>query len=142
MILKVFKAIWFLSLIIFLVVFMYNYAALPQIITVIEATSPFSLSRDALFYSVLAVATVFNVFVFVINKLFSVQAEFRAWFYGLIICLNAFLITAVNFVALYNSSEKFDYQAIGLIIYGSIALVIIWSISWPVYVLAKKVFLK
>jgi hypothetical protein len=139
MALKVFKALWFLSLLIFLGVFMYNYAAMPEILTVLESATPFSLSRDALFYGVLAVAAIFNLFVFVINKLFAAQRDFRAWFYGLIISLNIFLITGVNFVALYNSSEKFDYQSIGPIVYGSIVLVLGWSISWPFYLIVKKI---
>jgi hypothetical protein len=138
MTLKVFKAIWFLSLVIFLGVFMYNYASLPETITVLESETPFSLSRDALFYCVLAVAAIFNLFVFVVNKLFASQLDFRAWFYGLVISLNIFLIVGVNFVTLYNSSEKFDYQSIGSIIYGSIVLVLVWAVSWPVYALVKR----
>ncbi|MCX8491651.1 MAG: hypothetical protein ORN54_11345 [Cyclobacteriaceae bacterium] len=142
MVLKVFKAVWFLSLITFLGVFMYNYASMPEVITVIELETPFSLSRDALFYCVLAVAAISNLFVFVINKLFASQLDFRAWFYGLVISLNIFLIVGVNFVALYNSAEKFDYQAIGSIIYGSIALVVGWAVCWPLYPLAKRFFSK
>jgi hypothetical protein len=142
MTLKVFKAIWFLSLVIFLGVFMYNYASLPEAITVLESETPFSLTRDALFYCVLAVAAILNLFVFVINKLFAVQLGFRAWFYGLVISLNIFLIIGVNFVALYNSAEKFDYQAIGPIIYGGIVLVVGWAISWPLYAVARKLFSK
>lgn len=142
MALKVFKAIWFLSLIIFLGVFMYNYASLPEVVTVVESETPFSLSRDALFYGVLAVAAIFNLFVFVINKLFARHLDFRAWFYGLVISLNIFLVVGVNFVALYNSAEKFDYQAIGSIIYGSIVLVLGWAISWPIYALVKRFFSK
>jgi hypothetical protein len=142
MTLKVFKAIWFLSLIIFLGVFMYNYASLPQSIVVIEAETPISLSRDALFYGILAVAAILNLFVFVINKLFASQVEFRAWFYGLITSFTIFLIVGVNFIALYNSSEKFEYQDIGIIIYGSVALVVAWAISWPLYALAKRFLFK
>lgn len=142
MTLKVFKAIWFLSLIIFLGVFMYNYASLPETIVVIEAETPISLSRDALFYSVLTLAAILNLFVFVINKLFVGHVDFRAWFYGLITSFTIFLIVGINFIALYNSSEKFDYQDIGLIIYGSIALVIMWAVSWPLYAVAKRFFFK
>lgn len=142
MTLKVFKAIWFLSLIIFLGVFMYNYASLPEVITVLESENPFSLSRDALFYAVLAVAAVVNLFVFVINNLFAKQVDFRGWFCGLVISLNVFLIISINFIALYNSAEKFDYEAIGSIIYGSIVLVLGWAISWPFYALGKKLFFK
>ncbi len=137
---KVFKAIWFLSLLIFLGVFMYNYAGLPEIVNLVDSgDSPLSLSRESLFYSVLAVAAILNVFVFVISKLYSAQPDFRAWFYGLITAINIFLIIGVNFVTLYNSAEKFDYPRIGNIIFGSLILVILWTVSWPIYTIIKKI---
>lgn len=137
---KVFKAIWFLSLLIFLGVFMYNYAGLPQVVNLVDSEdSPLSLSREALFYSVLAMAAIFNVFVFVISKLYSSQPDFRSWFYGLITTINIFLIIGVNFVTLYNSAEKFDYSRIGNIIFGSLILVVLWTVSWPIYAIIKKI---
>jgi hypothetical protein len=137
---KVFKAIWFLSLLIFLGVFMYNYAGLPEVVNLVDSVdSPLSLSRESLFYSVLAVAAILNVFVFVISKLYSAQPDFRAWFYGLITAINIFLIIGVNFVTLYNSAEKFDYPRIGNIIFGSLILVILWTVSWPIYTIIKKI---
>ncbi len=143
MALKVIKAVWFVSLIIFLVVFMYNYASLPETVTVIDSEeTALSISRDGIFYTVLAVAGILNLFVFVINKLYAFKPDFRAWFYGLIITLNIFLIISINFIALYNSSEKFDFEAIGSIIYGSVILVLIWSIGWPIYFVSKKIFSK
>jgi len=143
MALKVIKAVWFVSLIIFLVVFMYNYASLPETVTVIDSEeTALSISRDGIFYTVLAVAGILNLFVFVINKLYAFKPDFRSWFYGLIITLNIFLIISINFIALYNSSEKFDFEAIGSIIYGSVILVLIWSIGWPIYFVSKKIFSK
>jgi len=140
---KVFKAIWFLSLLIFLGVFMYNYAGLPELVNLEDSVeSPLSLSREALFYSVLAVAAILNVFVFIISKLYSAQPDFRAWFYGLITSLNIFLIIGVNFVTLFNSSEKFDYSRIGNIIYGSLLVAVIWTLAWPIYSIIKKISAK
>lgn len=143
MALKVFKAIWFLSLIIFLCVFLYDYASLPETVTIVESEqSAVSLSRDGIFYGILIIAALLNVFVFIINNLFASNRDFRGWFYGLITVLNIFLIIGINFVSLYNSAEKFDFEAIGSIIYGSIVLVMIWLIGWPIYLLSKKIFSK
>ncbi|MFN8887673.1 MAG: hypothetical protein ACK5WF_09450, partial [Cyclobacteriaceae bacterium] len=104
--------------------------------------SPLSISREALFYSVLGVAAILNVFVFIISKLYSSNPEFRCWFYGLITALNIFLIIGVNFVTLFNSAEKFDYSRIGNIIYGSLVLVVLWVVAWPIYALVKKISAK
>jgi hypothetical protein len=143
MTLKVFKGIWFLSLIIFLAVFMYNYASLPEQVILLESTaSPFIISRDVVFYGFLLIAAVFNMFVFMIKRIFSLKADFQAWFYGLTIFLNIFLLIGINFLALYNSSEKFDYPRIGVIIYGSLTLIILWTLGWPIYALSKKIFFK
>ncbi|NOS90381.1 MAG: hypothetical protein HOP30_00520 [Cyclobacteriaceae bacterium] len=143
MALKVFKAIWFLSLLIFLGVFMYNYAGLPEVVNLVDSIdSPLSLSREALFYSLLAVAAILNVFVFIISKLYSSNPDFKSWFYGLITTLNIFLIIGVNFVTLFNSAEKFDYSRIGNIIYGSLLLVVLWVAAWPIYSLVKKISAK
>ena len=62
--------------------------------------------------------------------------------YGLIITLNIFFIIGMNFISLYNSEEKFDYDRIALIIYGSLGLIILWAVAWPVYVIFKRSNLK
>ena len=122
---------------------MYNYAGLPEVVNLMDSTdSSMSISREALFYSVLAVAAILNLFVFIINKLFSAQPDFRAWFYGLITTLNIFLIIGVNFITLFNSAEKFDYSRIGNIIYGSLVVVVIWALVWPIYSVIKKISAK
>ena len=143
MILKIVKGIWFFSLLIFLAVFFFNYAGLPESITVFEADAPFVMSKEGLFYAFLALVAIMNMFVFVISRIFPEKDfEFKTWFYGLIITLNIFFIVGINFIGLYNSSEKFDYPRIGNIIYGSLVLIVIWTVSWPVYALSRKYIFK
>ena len=83
-----------------------------------------------------------NALVFVMAKVFKTNEELRAWFFGLIITLNIFFIIGMNFISLYNSEEKFDYDRIAVIIYGSLALIILWAVAWPVYVIFKRSSLK
>lgn len=143
MTLKVFKGVWFLSLLVFLVVFIYDYAALPEKITLQEAETPLTISRDGLFYGFIGMVAVINMLVFVVSRLFSDKdAGFKLWFYGLVITLNIFFIVSISFIGLYNSTEKFDYESIGIIIYGSLGLFAMWALGWPVYSLLRKYFFK
>ena len=139
MALKIIKGVWFLSLMAFLVAFMYIYASLPDRILLLEGDSDIEVSRGTIFYSFLAIVGITNMLVFVVSRLFPPdQNRFKTWFYGLVITLNLFFIVALAFINLYNSTEKFDYSSIGYVIYGSISLVAIWVASWPVYTVFRK----
>jgi uncharacterized membrane protein YhdT len=143
MILKIFKAVWFFSLLGVLIVFMYVYASLPENVILQESGSIKSISREALFYTVLALLALINMLVFIFSKLYSRgDDDFLSWFYGQIITLNLFFITALCYTSLYNSSEKFDYSRIGWIINGSVIIMIVWALGWPVYSVLRKIMNK
>lgn len=139
MILKIFKAVWFLSLMGFMVIFMYIYASLPEKVVIQEGLEAVSISRNMLFYLTLGIVTIINVLVFMISKLYGTRNEpFSIWFYGQIIVLNFFLITVLGYFNVLNSGERFEYERLGVVIYGSIVLIVIWAIGWPVYSLTHK----
>jgi hypothetical protein len=143
MALKIFKGIWFLSLLIFLVVFIYDYAALPENIKLGEGDSVLSISRDGLFYAFIGAVAIINMLVFVITRLFTEKdSDFKAWFYGMVATVNLFFIVAISFIGLLNSNERFDYERIGIIIYGSVALIAVWATGWPVFAFLRKYFFK
>ena len=140
MVLKIFRAVWFLSLVAALAVFLYVYASLPEQVA-LAGDGGIALSREAMFYCTLALLAVFNMMVFVFNRLYSRQsADFLAWFHGLMVCFNLFIIILLGFINLYNSGERFDYPRLGVMIYGSIGLLAVWMISWPVVAWLKKIF--
>lgn len=141
MVLKLFKAVWFLSLLAVLTVFMFVYASLQETVSVQEGVV---LSREAFFYLVLFLLAIINVSVFIFMKLYKKETEqdFLSWILGLIIAINIFFVVALNFINLYNSNEKFEYSRLGFIIYGSIFLIMIWAIGWPLYTLGRKFLAK
>jgi hypothetical protein len=140
MILKIIKAIWVLSMLIWLVVFLYVYASLPEEVMIREEGSRIVVSREVLFYMFLLTVVVVNGLVLVVARLFAHQEDFLSWFYGQIICLNIFFVVVSNFLNLMNSGEHFKYERIGYVIYGSLFLVAGWAISWPVYLFFQKFF--
>lgn len=144
MILKVFKAVWFLSLLGVLGNLMYVYAGLPEQVSVAEegGATTYVMGKEALFYSALAFILVLNLLVYLFSKSIMPSESFRAWLHGLVITLNIFFVVGFSFIGLYNSAEHFDYTRIGPIIYGSVILVALWAIAWPVYSAGRRIFAK
>jgi len=138
MVLKVFKAVWFLSVVIVLADLLYVYASIPDRIVVQETIQGrIEVDRNFFFYVVMILLALFNALSYATARLFRQDEDFRTWFYGFIISLNVFFVVAMSLVSLYNSAEHFDYSRIGFIIYGSVLLVIGWAMSWPVYKIFK-----
>jgi hypothetical protein len=143
MVLKVFKALWFLSVLAVLVNLLFVYASLPEdVILQDEATGKVLAKREFLFYAATLAIIFVNALVYLISKLFYTDEDLRAWFHGLIMTINFFFIVAMNLVQTYNSAEYFDYSKIAFVIYGSVILMILWASSWPLYLLYRKLFAK
>ena len=139
MVLKLLKAIWFLSMLVTLGALLYVYAGLPQEVLVQDDTEArVAISNELFFYLAMTLIAISNALVFVMAKVFKSNEDLRAWFFGLIIALNIFFIIGMNFISLYNSEEKFDYDRIAVIIYGSLGLIILWTVAWPVYAIFKR----
>ncbi|HKZ39156.1 MAG TPA: hypothetical protein VJ184_15945 [Chryseolinea sp.] len=139
MALKLLKGLWFLSMFVALIVLLYIYAGLPQTVVVQEEDGvAVSLSNDGFFYILMALLVIANVLTFIMAKLFKEAKDFRAWFYGLIASINLFFIIGMNLISLYNSGERFEYERIEFVIYGSLALIVLWASVWPVFALFKK----
>jgi hypothetical protein len=139
MALKILKVIWVFSLLGVMVSFMYVYASLPENVVVNENPQTITFSRETVFYIFLAVIAVANALVFGVSRIFSEKEDdFKAWFYGLIACTNLFFVIGLSFISLYNSNEKYDFARLGVIIYGSVGLLLVWATSWPVYRVIQK----
>ena len=142
MVLKFVKTFWFVSMMASLTVLLLVYASLPQQVVILEKESKLvSLSQDAVFYIALGALALINMLVYAIAKI-SKDEHFRIWFYGLVMTLNLFFIIALSLIKTFNSGEKFNYNQIDLIIYGSVWLMVLWAISWPFYTLGRKFFHK
>jgi len=150
MILKIFRVVWFFSILAVLGFFMYTYAALPDPLVILDGKEQLTIGKGTWFYAILALVAIFNMFVYVLRSLNknrpasqSQEGEgFVAWFYGLVICFNVFIIVAVSYISLFNGGERFEYARIGIIIYGSIMLMVVWALSWPIYLIGRKIFPK
>jgi hypothetical protein len=143
MALKVFRSLWFVSVLAVLAALLYVYAGLPEEVSIQEdAGKMVTVSREALFYGVVVLLLIINVLVYIIKLLFLKNVDFRAWFHGLIITLNIFFIISLFVISLYNSGEQYDFSRTSFFAYGSIGLVLVWIAAWPIYILFKKNFTK
>jgi hypothetical protein len=142
MILRIFKSMWFLSLLAALASLLFVYASWPEQVVVQEqAAKLLSLPKDTVFYIAIGMMAITNVLVYIVAKLFH-DDQFKSWFYGLIITLNIFFIVALKMLGTFNSGENFNYSRIDFIIYGSVLLILFWAISWPFYSVYRKFFHK
>lgn len=140
---KIFKAVWFLSVLAALVSLLYMYAAFPLDVVVNEnGGEAISIDKDNFFYLSAGFIAIINALVFAVNSFYKNKLDFRTWFYGLVICLNFFFIVALNFIGLYNSGDSFDYSRIEYLILGSTSLFVVWALGWPVYSIYKKIYVK
>lgn len=141
MVLKIFKGVWFFSLLGLLVTFFYVYAGLPETVNLWE--EGISISRNGLFYLSIVLIALVNVMVFMARNLIGNQNEgFTSWFYGLIIAINVFFIASLGLLNVFNGGDRYDYSRMAPAIYGSLILICVWIISWPVYLLSQKILAK
>jgi hypothetical protein len=139
MILKVFRGVWFLSLLATVANLMYVYAGLPeQVVVLEEGVDSTTISKETVFYVWLALLGIVNVLVYVFGKKLVPNEELRTWLIGLIICLNLFFIIALSFIGLYNSSEDFDFSRAGIVLYISLGLIGAWIVGGMIYGLIKR----
>ncbi|MFN3840254.1 MAG: hypothetical protein ACK4RF_06060 [Cyclobacteriaceae bacterium] len=143
MILKIFKALWFLSMLAVLANLLYVYAGWPEEVAVYEdQLDIFYISREALFYGTMLALGVINLLVYMFPGALIPNENFRVWVHALVMSLNIFFLISISFVGLYNSSEKFDFGRIGWIIYSSIVLLILTMVSWPLVWIFRKILSK
>lgn len=136
---KISKVLWFFSLLVCLASLMYVYASLPELIVLVDGAAPLTIGRDGFFYLAMGLIGFLNMLVFVINRVYPASAmDFKAWFSLLIMILNFYFVISLSYISLINSGERFDYPRIGLVIYGSVGLIVIWILSWPIYRVVRK----
>lgn len=136
---KIFRSVWFLSVLAILFVLLYQYAAWPETVVIGQGEVNFiSLSRDNFFYVSMALLAFVNVTVYIVKNFAKESDEFQSWFYGFIAVINFFLVIALSFISLFNSSEDFRFGQIGFIIYGSLILVFSWIAGGLLYWFVRK----
>jgi hypothetical protein len=139
MVLRISKGAWFISILGLLATLLFVYASLPDDVIVLQEGADFLyLGKEGFFYLSLVAITLINALVFAVSALFKADQDLRTWFNGLVTVLNIFFIISFFLVNAINSNEKFDFERIGFIIYGSVILIAVWAISWPIYLLIRK----
>ena len=141
MALKLFRAMWFLSVLAVLANLLFVYASLPEHVVVHE-DERVSINREWLFYILMVSIVLINLLVYLFKLMFQEGEEIRSWFHGLVITINIFLVISMQAVNVYNSAEIFNHSLVGIYLIGSLGLILLWALSWPVYLLLQKFFLK
>ena len=142
MALKLFRALWFLSVLVVLANLLYVYASLPERVIIQEADRV-DMSKEWLFYSAIVTIVGINLLVYLFKWLYRGEGEdVRSWFHGQIITINIFIIIALQALNVYNSSEMFDHSRVAFFLTGSLGLILLWAALWPLYLLFQKFSIK
>lgn len=140
MALKLFRVVWFVSVVFAVANLLYIYAGWPADVTVQEQGD--AVSREILFYGVLAGIVLINVLVYVFKRFYPQGQDLRAWFHGLLITVNIFIVVSLWSLSVYNSLDRFDEGIVSGYLLGSVGLIVIWAAAWPLYLIWQKIFLK
>ena len=141
MTLKLFRAMWFLSVLVVLANLLFVYASLPEQV-IVQENERVSVNREWLFYILMVSIVLINLLVYFFKLMFHEGEDIRSWFHGLVITINIFLIISMQAPNVYNSAEMFNHSLVGIYITGSLGLVLLWALSWPVYLILQKFLLK
>lgn len=138
-----FKAMWFLSVLVVLANLLYVYASLPETVIIREeGAARVSVSRELLFYILMTAILIVNVMVYLFRKMVLEAENLRAWFHGQVITINIFFIIAMQALNVFNNQEIFDHSRVQFFLSGSLGLILLWAILWPLYLLYQKFFFK
>src|SRR5688572_28216207 len=97
MLLKIFRVVWFLSVMILFVVLLYGYAGWQENMIIQDNPGErLTMSREMLFYAMLLLVVLVNLLVYLVAKMYRSAEHFRSWFHGLVIVVNIFFIIAIN----------------------------------------------
>jgi len=137
-----FKAIWFLSVLMVLANLLFVYASLPEQVVIMEGSDGQPISREWLFYSVVLAVVMINVLVYLFKRMFPEAEALRAWFHGFIVTINIFFVISMQAVSIYNSAENYDHARLFYFISGGLLLILLWAAIWPLYLIYQKFFVK
>lgn len=141
MTLKLFRAMWFLSVLVVLANLLFVYASLPEMV-IVQEDDRVSINREWLFYLVMTSIVLINLMVYLFKMMVQEEESLRSWFHGLIITINIFLIISLQALNVYNSSEMFDHNRVTFFLTGSLGLILLWAALWPLYLVFQKFFIK
>jgi|SRR5690349_12223825 len=141
MALKLFRAVWFLSVLVVLANLLYVYASWPEVV-IIQEDERVVLGKEWLFYLSMVTIVLINALVYLFKMMFAGNEDLRSWFHGLMISINVFFVIALQTWNVYNSNEAFNYSLPNLYLTGSLALILLWAALWPLYLLIQKFFVK
>jgi glycosyltransferase involved in cell wall biosynthesis len=142
MILKLFRAVWFLSVLVVLANLLYVYASLPVQVVVSNEGEGTTLGREWFFYISMFLVVGINVLVYLFKLFYAQDEGLRAWFHGLVITFNIFIVISLHALSVYNSKEMFDHSLVSPYLLGSLALILLWAISWPAYLFVQRFLVK
>jgi hypothetical protein len=143
---RIIKFTWLISLLSGLATLMYTYASLGEVVSVNNetlATESGTITREAFFYSSLAILVVFNFTFYAISRNMHMADQGMKqllinWQLSFAAVLNFFFIIGVLFIMLINSGENFSYGNFGYLVYVALVLILLWLLALPLLIMRQR----
>lgn len=106
----------------------------------------YSLSRNIFFYTSIFAFLLIQILMTAIEKSYFMKSHndakfirIKIWYKGLRLAVNIFLILMLVFIGLANNAVNFSFESIHNIPYFASGIVLIWMLTFPVFLLAKDI---
>ncbi len=137
------KALWFFSLLACLANLLYVYAGLSQQVLYGAETQGWLSDKENFFYVALALLTISNFSLYALSKNMKYKNEVLNsllinWQLSFAIVLNLFYVVGLNFIFLFNSGEKFNYDSFGYLVFLALGLILVWLVALPILVVRQS----
>lgn len=130
---NIIKGFWFVTFILAFGILLYVFASLPEQVLYTENNT---IDNNTFFYIALAIIAFVNFPLYALSRNFKknqplAQAIF-GWIFSLATILNGFLFIALQYINLFNSSEKVNYSYYGYFLYICLAMLVGCIIALPI----------
>ena len=141
---RLLKAFWFVTLMGTSAYLLYVYAGFRADQLIFISDSFGGSSRESFIFICLSIITSANFILYSLHwnlrKRDSKEADFiKGWLMGLGAVLNFFLVISLSFLQVFNGGEQFDYTNFGYLVIFSLTLILLWTLSMPVYFIKLKI---
>jgi|GEM_PF-5636172 len=130
---KVIKGFWLLTLLLVFIILMYVYASLPEAVYYSETHS---LDNNTFFYVALAIIAFVNFPLYALSLKFkkdqALAQAIYGWIFTLATVLNGFLFVALQYINLFNSTERVNYSYYGYYLYICLAFLVGCIVALPI----------
>ena len=136
---NIIKGFWFVTFVLVFGILLYVFASLPEQVHYSENNT---VDSNTFFYVALAIIAFTNFPLYALSLKFkkdeSLARTIYGWIFTLATVLNGFLFIVLQYMSLFNSSEKVNYSFYGYFLYICLAMLVGCMVALPIILLKNN----